>query len=199
MSTASHWEGIHSEKLTDVSWWQTPEALWFDLIERTGVDKSGAVIDVGGGSSLLVDALVSEGFTDVTLLDIAQAALDRVEKRIGSRIHYICSDVTTLNAGRTFDLWHDRAVFHFLTTDLDRMEYRKRIKEHTKPGSWVVLSTFAEDGPEKCSGLDVQRYSEPDLASSLGPDFVCHWTERRTHITPWGSEQKFVTAGFKRQ
>lgn len=199
MSTQAHWQQIHAEKLADVSWWQESKALWFDLVERIGLDKAAPVIDVGGGASLFVDELVSRGFTDVTLLDIAQSAIDRVRARLSDAIHYECADITHFVTPKKFALWHDRAVFHFLTSPKDQEAYRQTVKKHTESGSWVILSTFADDGPEKCSGLDVQRYSEEELAAALGHDFQCAWTERRTHVTPWGSEQKFVIAVLKRQ
>lgn len=198
MRSIEHWERIHAEKHTDVSWWQEADALWLDLIERTEVDKDQAVIDVGGGASLLVDALVHNGYTDVTLLDIAQSALDRVKQRLGTAVSYVASDVTKYENDKKFALWHDRAVFHFLTSEGAKAAYRESVKAHTVKGSWVVLCTFADDGPDKCSGLDVQRYSEEQLSRALGPDFTCHWTLRRSHMTPWNSEQKFVIAAFTR-
>ena len=196
--SVQHWEDIHSQKHMDVSWWQDPQALWFDLVEFTNTSKDEPVIDVGGGASLLVDELLHHGFTDVTLLDIAQSALDRTKQRLDDKIHYLHTNVTTLNSTKKFALWHDRAVLHFLTTEAEQSAYRTAVHANVKNHGHVILCTFADDGPQQCSGLNVQRYSEDELAQFLGPEFSAMKTERRIHTTPWGSEQKFVVAVLKR-
>ena len=199
MSREDHWQALHAEKHTNVSWWQDSQALWFDLIQQTHLPLSAPVIDVGGGASLLVDELVRYGYDDVTLLDIAQSALDRVRSRLDQKISYVRSDVTDFRSDKKFSLWHDRAVFHFLVTDADQAAYRESVTANTCSDGFVILSTFADDGPEKCSGLEVARYSERELASALGSPFEVVAMDRRSHMTPWGSEQKFVSAVFRKK
>ena len=199
---AVHWEGVHAQKgAGEVSWWQAPDSLWLDLIERTGVSPAKPAVDVGAGASLLVDALLEAGFTDVTVLDISASALDRVARRLGARaagVRLVAADVTAFRGGRPYALWHDRAVFHFLTDPADREAYRESLRANLAPGGLVVLAVFAPDGPETCSGLPVRRYALADLVEAVGPGFTLVHGERRVHTTPWGAEQPSTVALLRR-
>lgn len=199
---AAHWEGVHAEKgAGEVSWWQEPDSLWLDLIERAGVSPSQPVVDVGAGASLLVDALLDAGFTDVTVLDISASALDRVARRLGPRaasVRLVAADVTHYRGARPVALWHDRAVFHFLTDPADRRAYRESLRANLEPGGLAVIAVFAPDGPETCSGLPVRRYDLPGLVHEIGPGFTLVHGQRRVHTTPWGAEQPFTAALLRR-
>jgi SAM-dependent methyltransferase len=199
---AAHWEGVHAAKgAGEVSWWQEPDSLWLDLIEHAGVSPTDPVVDVGAGASMLVDALLEAGFTDVTVLDISASALDRVARRLGERaadVRLVAGDVTEFRAERPYVLWHDRAVFHFLTDPADRRAYRESLRANLAPGGLAVIAVFAPDGPENCSGLPVRRYDVPGLAREIGPGFTLVHGERRVHTTPWGAEQPFTVALLRR-
>jgi SAM-dependent methyltransferase len=199
---AEHWEGVHAEKgAGDVSWWQETDSLWLDLIERAGASPADPVVDVGAGASLLVDALLDAGFSDVTVLDISAAALDRVARRLGARaagVRLVAADVTEFRGDRPYALWHDRAVFHFLTDPADRDAYRASLRANVAPGGLAVLAVFAPDGPETCSGLPVRRYDVQGLVDEIGAGFALVHAERRVHTTPWGSEQPFTVALLRR-
>jgi SAM-dependent methyltransferase len=199
---AAHWERVHAEKgAGDVSWWQEPDSLWLDLIERSGVSPADPVVDVGAGASLLVDALLDAGYSDVTVLDISASALDRVSRRLGERaagVRLVACDVTAFRGERPYALWHDRAVFHFLTDPADRDAYRASLRANLALGGLAVLAVFAPDGPETCSGLPVRRYDVPQLVKEIGPGFALVHGERRVHTTPWGAEQPFTVALLRR-
>jgi ubiquinone/menaquinone biosynthesis C-methylase UbiE len=197
MSKREHWEKIYQTRNeTDVSWYLPHLQRSLDLILRTGIGPDAHIIDVGGGASTLVDDLVDHGFRHVTVVDIAQAPLDAAAKRLGERAKQVTwrvGDITTLDFSRdSFDVWHDRAVFHFLTSETDRKGYLERVCCAVRKGGFVVLATFGPEGPEKCSGLPVIRYSAGKLHAAFGPAFrlVEHVEER--HHTPWGTEQEFV-------
>ncbi len=187
----AHWEGVHTTKsIDDVSWWQPAESLWTDLItNNVGTDAS--VLDVGAGSGLLADQLLALGFSDVAVCDISTASLERVRTRLSDQVTYFVGDVTDLRTNRHFDVWFDRAVFHFLTDAHDIAGYRASLLRNTHPGSLAIIATFAEDGPKQCSGLDVARYSVDALAQAFAPECMLLHAERRVHTTPWGSEQPF--------
>jgi hypothetical protein len=160
------------------------------------------IIDIGAGASRLADNLLIAGYSDLTLLDISDVALSRTKDRLGevaNKVTYIVADMTKWTPSRTWDLWHDRAVFHFLTDSAAQDAYIAALKQGTKPGSAVILSTFALTGPEKCSGLPVQRYSADTLAARLGPDFALYTREAETHHTPFNTTQDFIYAGFRRK
>ena len=197
MSRREYWEKIYgNQKGNDVSWYQPRLQRSLDLILSTGIGPDARIIDVGGGTSTLVDDLVDRGFRHVTVVDIAEAPLDAAQKRLGERASQVAwqvGDVTALDFPRdSFDLWHDRAVFHFLTSDVDRKAYLERVCCAVRQGGHVVLATFGPQGPEQCSGLPVVRYSAGELHAAFGPAFrlVEHVEER--HRTPWGTEQEFV-------
>ncbi len=199
MSTKEHWDSVYRSKGDeDLSWTQPEPLMSLRLIGEAC--PSGRVIDVGGGTSVLPERLLDRGYT-VAVLDISAAALERARKRLGakaSRIHWIAADVTAGLSLQTFDVWHDRAVFHFLTASEALMSYRTLLAQTIPPGGHAVIGTFALDGPEKCSGLEVQRYNGPTLAAELGPQFALLKSEPEIHITPWGKPQSFQYSLFKR-
>lgn len=197
MSKREHWEKVHQTKsASDVSWYQPHLARSLELILRTGVGPDAHILDVGGGASTLVDDLLARGFRHVTVIDIAQSALDAAMKRLGDRareVEWRVGDITTLDLpSDSVDMWHDRAVFHFLTTEAERRAYIERVCCAVKPGGHVVVATFGPEGPEKCSGLACVRYAPESLHAEFGDAFrmIEHFDEH--HRTPWGTEQEFV-------
>jgi SAM-dependent methyltransferase len=176
-----------------VSWYQPSPTVSLELVEALAVSPEAAVIDVGGGTSLLADALLERGFTDVTILDVSAAALDEVDRRLGgARIALLCEDVLRWTPSRTYDLWHDRAAFHFLVTEDERQRYLDRLRRAVGTGGHVILGTFAPDAPERCSGLPVVRYSPAELERLLGERFELLATRREEHTTPRGAIQPFT-------
>lgn len=204
----AHWNQVHATKaIDDVSWWQPESDLWIDLIEAAAADHHARIIDVGAGSSVLVDALLDRGYSRVSVLDLAEPALENVRQRISARrpeagaddlVEFVVGDVRTFRAAHPFDLWHDRAVLHFLTDPLDVAAYRESVTANLVPGGRAVISTFAPDGPEQCSGLTVQRYDADSLAAAMGPGFTLISHERRIHRTPWDTEQPFTVVTLER-
>lgn len=196
----THWENVYTTKgESEVSWFQESPAISLDLIRAAGATNDSAIIDIGGGASRLVDALLARGFRSLAVLDLSQAALDAARARIGSgadTVEWIVSDVTKWNPSRRFDIWHDRAAFHFLTDQNDRAAYVTRLKAALRPAGQAIIGTFAMDGPEKCSGLPVQRYDPASLHETLGNCFRLVEDRRETHNTPWGSTQSFQFTRF---
>lgn len=192
----AHWQAVHSTKEIDgVSWWQEPADLWIDLVTDLPIGPDDPIVDIGAGSSPLTLELNRRGFRDVTAVDISQAALERIRAGAGSDlgVRLVVADARRFAPERPVAIWHDRAVFHFLTDEADRALYRQALRRALRPGGHAVVSTFASDGPESCSGLPVARYDADDLVAALGfteADVVR--TERRVHRTPWGSEQPFT-------
>lgn len=197
----SHWENVYLTKDTaSVSWFQSSPEPSLRMLDEAAVAPPAHVIDVGGGASSLVDVLLQKGF-QVTVLDISEPAIDVARRRLGSKsdaARWIAADITAWRPSAVYDVWHDRAVFHFLTDPADRAEYLKALKSALRPGGFAVIATFAEDGPERCSGLPVQRYSADGLARELGADFKLIRTDREEHQTPSGSSQMFTWALFER-
>ena len=197
----AHWQSIYGAKTErEVSWFQDDAEPSLSLIEEVA-SPSSSVIDIGGGASRLADGLLSRGFLDLTVLDLSSAALEAAKARIGvgaERIRWIAADVTTWEASRTYDVWHDRAAFHFLVAESDRSAYLSRLVRALKPGGHAIIATFAPDGPERCSGLPVRRYDAEALAQTLGPGFRLMSTRRHEHITPWGAAQSFQFSVFRR-
>jgi SAM-dependent methyltransferase len=197
MNRREHWEHIYREKsASDVSWYQPTPATSLDLIRRVTSDLQAPVIDVGGGASTLVDGLLARGYEDVTVLDLAGAALAVARQRLGEnadRVTWIESDVLTAPLPAThFDIWHDRAVFHFLTNEDDRARYVAKVRDSVRPAGHVIVASFAPDGPTRCSGLDVMRYSPEAMHAEFGNDFRLLESRREAHRTPWGTTQSFV-------
>ena len=197
MTTKGHWENVYQTKAVDeVSWYRPHLELSLKLIEHASQDTGSAVIDVGGGEATLVDDLVVRGYSDVTVLDISQAAIDVAKGRLGppgASVHWIAGDITAaeLEAAR-YDVWHDRAVFHFLTSPEDRAAYVRQVAHSVRLGGHVIVATFGLDGPEKCSGLDVVRYNADDLHGEFGPKFRLLDSVTEVHETPWGTPQQFM-------
>ncbi|MBZ0117408.1 MAG: class I SAM-dependent methyltransferase [Sandaracinaceae bacterium] len=198
-----HWQGVYEERAADqVSWFQDTPDSSLALIEHTGVGREAAILDVGGGASRLVDHLLERGFKDVTVLDVAAPALERGRERLGGRaedVEWIAIDITQASLERRYDIWHDRAVFHFLTDPAERARYRRAMLEALRPGGHLIVATFALDGPERCSGLPVVRYSPETLAAELGPEVELHETWDEDHVTPSGKVQRFVFCRFVRR
>ena len=197
MGDKAHWEKIYTSKAPDqVSWYQVHPQLSLDLIQRTGVDKAAQIIDVGGGASTLVDHLLANGFEHISVLDISSTALDITTARLGPQandVNWIYADITQAKLPPAqYDVWHDRAVFHFLTDPEDRRKYAEVAAHAIKPGGHVIIASFATDGPMQCSGLDVMRYSPYALHEEFGEDFELIESRDETHNTPFGTQQKFV-------
>lgn len=197
MQSKDHWEKVYTTKATDtVSWFQPHADRSLDLIHAARPEHDAAIIDVGGGASTLVDDLVAEGYSDLTVLDLSGAALATARKRLGaqeSKVRWIEADITKadLPANR-FDVWHDRAVFHFLTDPADRAAYVRTVFRSVKPGGHVIVAAFAEDGPLQCSGLPVMRYRAGELHDQFGEAFELLDHCREEHRTPSGAVQPFV-------
>jgi trans-aconitate methyltransferase len=166
-----------------------------ELIAQSGGDRHSGVIDVGGGASTLVDHLLDSGYTSLAVLDVSPRAMSDAQARLGGRaaeVQWIESDVTTFVPSRRFGVWHDRAVFHFLTEPGDRQKYVAALRQTVLPGGAAIIATFAPDGPTRCSGLEVVRYDEALMSRELGPGFVMQAVRRGAHRTPWGAEQQFL-------
>ena len=197
MDDGSHWEGVYGTRPADaVSWFQPVAERSLALIRRVAPDPDAPIIDVGGGASVLVDDLLRLGYHDLTVLDIAGSALAVARERLGEAagaVRWLEADVRTaaLPAAH-YALWHDRAVFHFLTEAGDRAAYVAQVRRAVRPGGHVLIATFAEDGPTRCSGLPVARYSPEALHRELGDGFELVSADRETHVTPTGSEQRFI-------
>jgi len=191
-----HWQAVYKTKAcTDVSWYQPVPQRSLELIQATGLPPEAALLDVGGGASTLVDHLLDAGFKDITVLDVAPAALEESKARLGSagvQIRWIAADATTWQPPRRYDLWHDRAVFHFLVDAALREQYLSVLEAAVAPGGYVVMATFGLQGPARCSGLDVQRYSVEDLSAVLGPAFRLVTSDIDEHVTPGSQVQQFV-------
>jgi len=191
----THWEKVYTEKAPNaVSWYRPHLETSLSLIERVS-SKSSAILDVGGGESTLVDDLLSHGHENVTVLDISQIALDANKKRLGSaseRVHWLVADVTKAELPRSvYDVWHDRAVFHFLTPPTDREAYVRQAAHAVKAGGYAIVSTFGPEGPTKCSGLDVVRYDAESLHREFGEHFRLLKSTKELHQTPFGTIQQF--------
>jgi len=203
MNQQEHWNQVYQTKGTqDVSWYQRRPDLSLALIAASGVNKDAGLLDVGGGASTLVDFLLDDGYKGVAVLDLSGIALSHSRARLGARaneVEWFEGDATSFQSPRRFGLWHDRAVFHFLTQADDRRGYVSTLRRTLQPGGAVVISTFALDGPAKCSGLDVMRYDEHSILAQLGAEFQLQEVRRETHMTPWESEQRFIYFRFRRQ
>lgn len=196
-----HWNRVYAEKdVTSVSWFQSEPRPSLRALDRFGAKPTFSIIDVGGGASSLVDALLARGWRDITVLDIASSALDRTKARLGDAadcIEWEVADVTRWGPTRQYDVWHDRAVFHFLVEAEQRAAYRKALTKGLAPGGLVVVATFALDGPERCSGLQVERYDADKLARELGSSLELIEAWREEHVTPWGAIQAFTWCAFR--
>jgi len=199
----SHWENIYQDKSAlDVSWYQKEPTISLGLIRNTLLASDEPIIDVGGGASVLVDYLIKVGYTNIAVLDISENALACAKNRLGNHaqeVEWYESDITQFEAPHQFSLWHDRAVFHFLTTDSDRKNYIKVLKNSLRPGGHLIIAAFAIGGPTKCSGLDIVQYDGLKLKAELGKDFELLEEISEVHITPTNKEQKFMYFLFIRK
>ena len=202
MDRVFHWENIYSTKnATDVSWYRSHLETSLQLISQSEISKTGQIIDVGGGASTLVDDLIAREFENVTVLDISSVAISSARARLGDRaerVTWLSADITEAVLSEHFyDLWHDRAVFHFLTGAEERRNYVSRVKNALKPNGHLIIATFSSDGPTKCSGLDVNRYSPETLHDEVGKDFDLISSLAEDHLTPFNSVQRFVYCHFR--
>lgn len=199
----AHWENVYGGKDdSEVSWYQESPAISLRLLTQDGPPPESSIIDIGGGASRLIDALLDAGFVNLTVLDIAGSALAQAEKRLGERareVQWLVADITSWAPTAQYDIWHDRAVFHFLTQPEDRDAYRKALSKALKPGGLAVIGTFALDGPERCSGLQVVRYSPESLAAELNGGFRLVDSIGEDHRTPGGKLQRFQFSRFRRE
>jgi len=202
MNRKNHWEEIYRDKSPlEVSWFQGEPALSLQLISNTGFSTDAAIIDIGGGASLLVDRLLERGYKHLAVLDISGTALSHTKKRLGSsaaQVEWFESDITTFASPHPFDIWHDRAVFHFLTEAGDRKRYVATLKQTLKPGGHLILAAFATGGPTHCSGLDIVQYDAGKLAGELGDGFSLVEELSETHVTPSKVPQLFAYFRFIR-
>ncbi|MGV8856315.1 MAG: class I SAM-dependent methyltransferase [Devosia sp.] len=197
----SHWENVYTTKVeAEVSWYEETPELSLELLRQAGLNSSMSVIDIGGGASRLVDALVSADQAHLSVLDLSAAALETAKSRLAGaeRVQWFVSDVTAWTPDQEYDLWHDRATFHFLTVTKDQQAYVGVLLNALKQGGRAVIGTFAPDGPEKCSGLPIARYDADALQSVLGQQFQLMATSRHDHVTPWGAVQQFQFSTFEK-
>jgi 2-polyprenyl-3-methyl-5-hydroxy-6-metoxy-1,4-benzoquinol methylase len=197
-----HWTHVYENKTpTEVSWYQASPVPSLCALRRFGALPSSSLIDVGGGASNLVDALLEQGWQDITVLDIAAPALEAARTRLGplaDKVQWEVADITDWHPARKFDVWHDRAVFHFLTEPQQREAYRRALLAGLAPGGLVIVATFALDGPERCSGLPVKRYDAEGLAEEMSDTLRLIEGWREEHVTPWGATQSFNWCAFRR-
>jgi SAM-dependent methyltransferase len=198
----AHWQNVYQTKgERDVSWFQERPAIALDLIRATGVNNSASIIDIGGGVSRLVDALIDEGFDSITVLDLSEKALATSRARLGVRagqVKWVVADVTTWQPSQAYDVWHDRAALHFLTETNDQTAYAECVRKAVRLGGHVIIGTFALDGPERCSGLPVVRHDAASLGKVLGPSFELVESRNHAHQTPTGTIQRFQFSWFRR-
>lgn len=199
----SHWEDVYRDKSPlDVSWFREAPALSLELIRNTGLSRDAAIIDVGGGASVLVDSLCADGYTDLAVLDISAKALDYARDRLGdnaARIDWYETDVTAFEPPRRFALWHDRAVFHFLTHEAERKRYVDVLKKALEPDGHLIVAAYAIGGPERRSGLDVVQYDSAKLMAELGEDFELAEERSEFHTTPANRQQELTYFRFARR
>jgi SAM-dependent methyltransferase len=202
MNLRAHWDSVYTSKReNEVSWFQESPAISLDLIRASGAKPGASIIDVGGGASRLVDALLDSDYDAVTVLDLSERALATTQARLGelaSKVRWIVADITTWEPSLTYDLWHDRAVLHFLTEPKDRAAYAERVWKAVRSGGQVIIGTFALDGPERCSGLPVMRHDAASLGVLLSPSFDLIESRSHEHKTPMGTTQRFQFSRFRR-
>lgn len=197
-----HWENVFLKTdTTKVSWHQTVPQTSLQLIETLNLPKSARIIEVGSGDSFLGDFLLDKGFNKITLLDISEKALDTIKNRMGEKgksIHFLAADVTEFSSNESYDLWHDRAVFHFLTDKTDIRRYVKNVSEKLVSGGYLILGLFSNNGPDMCSGLNVKQYSEEEITEIFGGDFEKINCFTENHQTPSGDSQNFLFTIFQK-
>ena len=196
-----HWERVHrGSSEYEVSWFQQVPAISLELIGACGLQPTAGILDVGGGTSRVVDSLLELGYHDITVLDVSQEALSTTRHRIGAdrnEVQWLQQDVTEFDPSRQWDLWHDRAVFHFLTDPEERLQYREALAKAVPSGGHVIIATFAMTGPERCSGRFVMRYDTETMQAELGDRYELVETRSEQHVTPSGAEQDFTYCRFQ--
>ncbi len=205
MQAKEHWEHVYKTKSTgSVSWYQAHAVHSLQLIKQTGLELSAPIIDVGGGASTLVLDLLVDGYSNLTVLDLSSAAIAAAKNHIGSerskQVEWLEANILEAElADNTYELWHDRAVFHFLTAKEDRQKYVQLMRRAIKPGAYIIVATFAEDGPIQCSGLQARRYSSNELHAEFGDSFNLIQHEKESHVTPSGVTQQFMYCYFQKR
>jgi SAM-dependent methyltransferase len=197
MDARSHWENVYKTKAPEaVSWYRPHLEKSLEIVERIAPDRSTSIIDVGGGESTLVDDLLARGYQNVVVLDVSPTAIDVAKRRLGrdaDSVQWVVGDITSVELpSGAYDLWHDRAVFHFLTAMEQRVAYVRQVARAVKPGGYVLVSTFGPEGPTKCSGLDIVRYGAESLHAEFGAGFRLQQSLKELHKTPFGSTQQFL-------
>ncbi len=197
MPAREHWESVYARKApTEVSWYRAHLAESLRLIDAAAPRPDAAIIDVGGGASTLVDDLLARGHRNVSVLDVSAQAIEAAKARLGARaaaVHWLVADITRVAlAPAAYDLWHDRAVFHFLREEADRARYVAAARRSLRPGGHILVATFGPEGPTRCSGLEVVRYDAGELRAALGDAFEPVTSSTELHTTPWGARQQFV-------
>ncbi len=199
----THWDSVYNRLAeNEVSWYQPTPACSLELLDDLGVGPTSSLVDIGAGTSRLVDVLLGRGFDDLTVLDVSAASLTQARHRLGlaaDRVRWVVDDLLAWVPGRQFDVWHDRAAFHFLTDPRDVRRYRETLTAAVRPGGLVIVGTFAADGPSRCSGLPVARYSAEQLAGTLSDAVVVTASRREAHHTPAGGVQPFTWVAFRRR
>lgn len=202
MDRVAHWENIYgTKKLTEVSWYQAKPEVSLRLIHESGIQKDEAIIDIGGGDSFLVDHLIEAGYTNITVLDISQKAIERAQERLGDKaelVNWIVSDITAFEPKQEYQLWHDRAVFHFLTSPIDIEHYKSCLTQATGINSHLIVGTFSESGPDKCSGIQIKKYSKQELAEEFRAHFKTVELFNIDHPTPFNTIQNFSFVHLER-
>ncbi len=195
-----HWENIYATKgMNEVSWFQKVPTTSLELINQVALNKKDAIIDIGGGDGFLVDNLLVLGYTDITVLDISKNAIDRAKKRLGKlaeKVKWIVADINEFVPNKEYVIWHDRAVFHFLTEQQDKENYRKLL--NTAVSGYFILATFSDQGPNKCSGLEICNYAKQDIQAFFSVSFRMIRSFKYNHLTPYGTYQNFIFSVFKR-
>jgi 2-polyprenyl-3-methyl-5-hydroxy-6-metoxy-1,4-benzoquinol methylase len=198
-----HWETIYeTKKFEEVSWYQPVPEVGQTIISEFGVEKDKAIIDIGGGDSYLVDFLFNQNYTDISVLDISEKALQRVQNRLESKaekVHWIASDITEFKPSKKFYFWHDRAVFHFLTDPNDVKKYAEIAADSISEKGIMVIGTFSKNGPLKCSGIEIKQYNEKEMSAVFERDFELVNFREIIHITPMQSEQHFIFCVFRKK
>jgi ubiquinone/menaquinone biosynthesis C-methylase UbiE len=198
-----HWEKIYATKDPhELSWTQENPAISLDFIRSFHLSKNASIIDVGGGDSKLVDRLLEDGYEDITVLDISHHSLQRAKNRLGdnaNKVNWVVADITKFDTDKTYDLWHDRATFHFMTTTGQINDYLVRAKKNLKNNGFMTIGTFSQSGPQKCSGLEIKQYSEQSLQDQLKSGFLKLKCVMIDHLTPFDTMQNFLFCSFRRQ
>lgn len=198
-----HWENIYQTKqLHEVSWYQPTPETSLNFINELGIPKNAKIIDIGGGDSFLVDHLLDADFLDITVLDISEAAIERAKTRLGSKadnVKWIIADIADFIPTETYDLWHDRAAFHFLTQSTEIERYLSAVKNGVSPNGYLLMGTFSDQGPKKCSGIEIKQYNETTMTALFAPEFVKVTCITVDHPTPFNTSQNFIFGCFRRE